>query len=411
MNVIILTWIKENPLTVFSGLITMVLIYYYVIEKGRGVKLSKKYRNSIFEVQSRIFLNATKHLISGHKDLAIKEFLNAVELNKETIDTYFALGRLFRSNGEIEKAVSIHRSIIARDNILESTRLEGLKELGKDFDKGGFLDKATQAYKDVLKINKEQVDVIKDLCRIYEDLEDWDEALNYRMMLSKLSSENQSQTISHIFIEQAKSFFEKEQYSECWEKLEQAFRYGPSVSAKILQLKYYLVLGKLDEGKKLLVEIVKVHELYISNMFDSLEQFKSEESELNEKYQQRLSALKDYFLELEGTLADDKSSIFISKVNLLKEKGELETACKSYEKWFQESKVEKTNIFQIDYARILIALGRNDEAIKITDKILEGVQKSNTKHFCSNCGFSSDEVFWRCPQCYEWETIQFRLEV
>ena len=117
-------------------------MYHFLIEKDNVVKLSKRYRDSIFEAQSKIFLNATQYLISGNKDLAIKEFLNAVDINRETIETYFALGGLFRSNGEIEKAISIHRSLIAKENISESTRLRALKELAIDFDKGGFVDKA-----------------------------------------------------------------------------------------------------------------------------------------------------------------------------------------------------------------------------------------------------------------------------
>src|SRR5690606_7685982 len=161
--------------------ITLIFIYHYIIEREHGVKLSKKYRDSIYEAQSRIFLNATQYLISGDKNLAIREFLNAVDLNRETIETYFALGGLFRSNGEIDKAISIHRSLIARENITESTRLRALKELAIDFDKGGFLDKAIETYKDVLKINRDQFEVIQALCRIYEDIEDWDQAYNYRI--------------------------------------------------------------------------------------------------------------------------------------------------------------------------------------------------------------------------------------
>src|SRR5690606_32426334 len=152
--------------------ITLIFIYHYIIEREHGVKLSKKYRDSIFEAQSKIFLNATQYLISGHKDLAIKEFLNAMDLNRETIETYFALGGLFRANGEIDKAISIHRSLIARNNISEATRLRSLKELAVDFDKGGFIDKALDTYKDVLKINRDQYEVIQSLCRIYEDVED-----------------------------------------------------------------------------------------------------------------------------------------------------------------------------------------------------------------------------------------------
>ena len=118
-----LIWIQEHRLGVFAVGLTLVLTYHYLIERDTGVKLSKRYRHSIFEAQSKVFLNATQYLISGNRDLAIKEFLNAVDINRETIDTYFALGGLFRGNGEIEKAISIHRSLIARDNISEGDRL------------------------------------------------------------------------------------------------------------------------------------------------------------------------------------------------------------------------------------------------------------------------------------------------
>jgi lipopolysaccharide biosynthesis regulator YciM len=244
-----------------------------VIERDRAVKLSKKYRNSIFEAQSRIFLNATQYLSEGNKDLAIKEFLNAVDLNRETIDTYFALGGLFRSNGEIEKAISIHRSLIARESISESTRLLALKELALDFDKGGFIDKAIETYKDVLKINRDHQDVILSLCRIYEDIEDWDQAYNYRIMLSKVGQENQSETISHILVQKAKALFDKGQFKACAEELEDAFRFAPSVSAKILRLRLFLVLGKMEDANGLLLELLKEHPMYATFIFVSLDQF------------------------------------------------------------------------------------------------------------------------------------------
>jgi lipopolysaccharide biosynthesis regulator YciM len=115
-----LNWFQDHLLATVAVGLTLVLIYHYLTERDVGIKLSKKYRNSIFETQSKVFLNATQYLISGNRDLAIKEFLSAVDINRETIETYFALGGLFRSNGEIEKAISIHRSLIARENISES---------------------------------------------------------------------------------------------------------------------------------------------------------------------------------------------------------------------------------------------------------------------------------------------------
>lgn len=63
-----------------------------------------------------------------------------------------------------------------------------------------------------MKINRDQQDVIHSLCRIYEDIEDWDQAYNYRIMLSKVGQENQSETISHILVQKAKALFDKGQF-------------------------------------------------------------------------------------------------------------------------------------------------------------------------------------------------------
>ena len=45
----VLSWIQEHLLAVVAILITIVLVYHYLIEKETGAKLSKRYRNSIFE--------------------------------------------------------------------------------------------------------------------------------------------------------------------------------------------------------------------------------------------------------------------------------------------------------------------------------------------------------------------------
>lgn len=405
---LILNWTKDNLLTVAAVVITAVLIYHYVIERDRAVKLSKKYRNSIFEAQSRIFLNATQYLISGNKDLAIKEFLNAVDLNRETMDTYFALGGLFRSNGEIEKAISIHRSLIARENISESTRLMALKELAVDFDKGGFIDKAIETYKDVLKINRDQYDVIQNLCRIYEDTEDWDQAYNYRIMLSKVGHENQSETISHILVQKAKAQFEKGNYRQAVEDLDDAFRFAPSVSAKILRLKLFLVQGQMEDANILLLELLKEHPMYSSFLFVTLDEFKKELPQVTE-YFQRLGQLKQSFLGMQDLDLMRAPSVILSKIRLLKASERSQEAFELLDRWMKTH--GQSDVLKMEYIKLLIAVGRNDEALEQTQELLNTLRSTLTRHFCSQCGYNSDEIFWRCPQCHNWETIQFRWKV
>jgi lipopolysaccharide biosynthesis regulator YciM len=404
----LLDWGKNHLLTIVAVVTTLVLLYHYVIERDKGVKLSKKYRNSIFEAQSRIFLNATQYLIEGNKDLAIKEFLNAVDLNRETIDTYFALGGLFRSNGEIEKAISIHRSLIARESISESTRLMALKELALDFDKGGFIDKAIETYKDVLKINRDQQDVIHSLCRIYEDIEDWDQAYNYRIMLSKVGQENQSETISHILVQKAKALFDKGQFKACAEELEDAFRFAPSVSAKILRLRLFLVLGKMEDANGLLMELLKEHPMYATFIFVSLDQFNPKLQQLDQ-YRERLNQLKDYFLGINDIDLMNSPSVVLSKIRLLKDLKKTSDAFHLLDDWMKNQ--GQSDVLKIEYIKILIEIGKTEEALSQTKTLLNNLHSSLTRHYCSQCGYNSDEIFWRCPQCHSWETIQFRWKV
>lgn len=402
------SFIKEHVLAIIAVLITLVFIYHYIIEKEHGVKLSKKYRDNIYETQSKIFLNATQYLISGKKDLAIKEFLNAMELNRETLETYFALGGLFRSNGEIDKAIEIHRSLIARENINESSRLRALKELAIDFDKGGFIDKAIETYKDVLKINRDQDEVIHSLCRIYEDIEDWEQAYNYRIMLSKVGHENQSETISHILVEKAKIHFIKGDYKACSEDLDDAFRFAPSVSAKILKMKLYLIQAKLEDANGLLIELLKEHPMYTSFIFISLDDVNN----IKDKglYLERLKMLKDNFLNLNDEELNTSASVVLSQLRLLKDNNETKEAFEMFTEWMKNND-NQSDVMKIEHIKLLIDVGNSEEALKETKGLLGSLHSSLTRHYCSQCGFNSDEIFWRCPQCQKWETIQFRWKV
>lgn len=403
-----LHWLQDNLLAVVAVTLTIVLIYHYLIEKDTVTKLSKRYRNSIFEAQSRIFLNATQYLISGNKDQAIKEFLSAVDINRETIETYFALGGLFRSNGEIEKAISIHRSLIARENINESTRLRALKELAIDFDKGGFVDKAIETYKDVLRINRDQYEVIQALCRIYEDTGDWDQAYNYRIMLSKVAHENQAETVSHILVQKAKTCFDQGDLGRCHEDLDDAFRFAPSVSANILRIRLLLVEDKMDQAQIQLFELIKEHPMYTSFIFESLSEKVRPEIEV--EYKAKLETLRGYFINIEDVELMSSPSVVLTNVRLLKESGESDRAAKLMRDWM-ENHPQSSEVMKAELIKLLIDLGLKDEALMHTTQLLNNLNQSVTKHFCSQCGYNSDAIFWRCPQCHEWETIQFRWKV
>lgn len=400
-----LVLVKEHALTISVILITIVLLYHFFVDRHRGVRLSRRYRHSLFELQSKLLLNASQYLITGEKDKAIQELLNATEANKEMLDTYFALGKLFRNSGEIEKAINIHRSLIARESASENVRLNALKELAIDYDKGGFLDKAIDTYKDVLKLNREQPDVIQSLCRIYEDIGDWDNALNFRQMLSKVGADNQSETLSQILVEKSKELMKQGNLKDSADKLDDAFRHAPSVSARIQKIK--LLLLNLDQvnAQTWLLELLKEYPLYSSFIFITLEQNTNDPN-----FKKQYEILKSYFLKINDPDLWNDPSILLVKVKMLKDQSRSNEALEIFQEWMRHHSLQG-DAMKMEYLQLLIDLNKKDELLTETSSFLHKLRGSSTRHFCSQCGFNSDEVFWRCPQCHEWETIQFRWKI
>src|SRR5690606_13802244 len=120
-------------------------------------------------------------------------------------------------------------------------------------------------------------------------------------------------------------------YKACAEDLDDAFRFAPSVSAKILRLKLYLVQGKIDDAQGLLIELLKEHPLYASFIFVSLEEFP--ELEERELYRERLSGLKEYYLALEDKELFSTPSIVLSQIRLLKNDNRSDEAYIMLSKW------------------------------------------------------------------------------
>jgi lipopolysaccharide biosynthesis regulator YciM len=229
-------------------------------------------------------------------------------------------------------------------------------------------------------------------------------------MLSKVGHENQSETISHILVQKAKSLFEKGEFAKCNEDLEDAFRFAPSVSAKILRLRLYLTTGNLDQSKNLLLELLKEHPMYTSFIFESLVGAFNGLDDVQESYHTRLDLLKDYFLALDDNELLSNASVTLTKVRLLKQSSKDLSAYEVLKK-FMEINPNPSEALKTEYIKTLIQLKRYDEVVTQVDGLLENFHRSLTKHYCSNCGYNSDEIFWRCPQCHEWETIQFRWKV
>ncbi|MFB0532049.1 MAG: hypothetical protein ACETVU_00075, partial [Desulfatiglandales bacterium] len=55
----------------------------------------------------KAFFQGIQYILSNEPDQAIEQFTKSVQINSDTIETYVALGNLYRSKGDIERAIRI----------------------------------------------------------------------------------------------------------------------------------------------------------------------------------------------------------------------------------------------------------------------------------------------------------------
>ena len=67
------------------------------------------------------YLAGVNFLVNEQPDRALESFLRAAELDDDTVETHFALGSLYRRRGEVDRAISIHQNIVARESLEPSS--------------------------------------------------------------------------------------------------------------------------------------------------------------------------------------------------------------------------------------------------------------------------------------------------
>src|SRR5690625_3917392 len=96
------------------------------------------------------YFKGLNFLLNEEPDRAIDAFIEVAKLDSETVELHFALGSLFRRRGEIERAIRVHQSLLARADLAENARQDAQFELAQDFLKAGMLDRAEEAFEGLM---------------------------------------------------------------------------------------------------------------------------------------------------------------------------------------------------------------------------------------------------------------------
>jgi lipopolysaccharide biosynthesis regulator YciM len=368
-----------------------------------GWQASKKRKTKEQSDSRRIsdnFVKGINYLLNEQPDKALEVFLTHPEIDEYTAETYLLLGNMFRNRGEVDRALRVHQNLIARPNMGKDQKAAAMLAYGEDFFAAGMLDRAEGVFQELLKNNESDAQACGTLRSIYEQLQDWDKAIEVAQCAQKHSGNDHSRLIAHYYCELA----------------EQELENG----------NIHLVEGYIQKAKKIHKKSTRVMVLQ-GNL--ALRQNKS--SAAFKKYQQVISSdprllgmlnqqlissaqsaggvevLQTFLLKLlhKNKDANKDADILEYLLRLALEYGADENLEKSIEQELAEGSPSIQSVLGViqlwqqnpDYAE--------DKHLSLLSGVLTQYLKEQPGFLCHHCGYKMHDYLWRCPACHHWDTI------
>src|SRR5689334_7486535 len=148
--------------------------------------------------QSPHYILGLNFLVSNQIDLAIEELSRAASVDADALEVHMILGNLYREKGQVGKAITVHQALLQRSRLTRLEHAYVLLCLGLDYKRGGFVDRALEAFNEVLRLDPKNEYALINLQKLHEEQHQWSDAYDTRQRLTKLAatdSQPQSQAI------------------------------------------------------------------------------------------------------------------------------------------------------------------------------------------------------------------------
>ncbi len=130
-------------------------------------------------------------LVDNQVDQAIEELTQATSTDTDALEIQMILGNLYRQKGQVGRAINVHQSLLQRPDLTTLEHAYVLLCLGLDFRHGGFVDRALEAFQEVVRLDPQNRYALVNLQKLYEDQHQWAEALRVREQIARIDAGRQ----------------------------------------------------------------------------------------------------------------------------------------------------------------------------------------------------------------------------
>ncbi|OIQ48978.1 tetratricopeptide repeat protein [Pseudodesulfovibrio hydrargyri] len=344
---------------------------------------------------------------------AIEELSKVVQNDPEAVEIYLALGSLYRSQGEIERAIQIRNSLIVRPGLDREFKARAWFELGRDFRRAGFLDRAEKAFHEARSLGQDPISIHREMARLTAERGDFEKAAeSYGQLDLPLPQ-------AHYLVRLAKDRFAEGNVSQGNRALRHAIRaYPGSVEAWLEQMTQAYKAGNAGKVGDVLAQALErlapeLRFVLFEGLLLALDQAeKARVNSFGEETEWSRACPDEKVVEavvpVIETQEPDVLLLYYGAMLLLRVED-----TDNARSWCEKALMLNADFWQ---ARLeLFDLSRADQTLtpffKEQLSFFLGRARRVRRFFCRHCGLKRDQVFFNCPRCHSWHSIAFRTDI
>ncbi|MFV8817104.1 lipopolysaccharide assembly protein LapB [Haliea sp. E17] len=388
-----------NDFLVFGLLFAAVAIGWY---------LGRRSRDDKSELPGEYY-RGFRFLLDGGHDNAIDAFIDALEVNSDTLETHIALGKLLRQRGEVARAIRVHQNLLARPSLPRAQVEQAHLELARDYISAGLLDRAERLLLDLGTESRElRRKAWRYLLEIYQSERDWGQAIEVARKLlprkgflgSGVEVDEPGQAVpvilAHYYCELAEDKRDKGDIDAARELLQLALEYDADcVRASILLGSVERQSGRYRQAIKALRRVQRQDPDYVYETVPAL----------RDCYQ-ALGDSRSLRVYLRDCLDEHPSPpLVLAVTEALQQADGPEEAYRflvtELERLPSLRGVEK--LLQLEAGA---TAGEKRAGLQRLQGLVRRLLEQRPTYRCSHCGFSGRQLHWFCPGCRYWGTLK-----
>ncbi|HBT4817337.1 TPA: lipopolysaccharide assembly protein LapB [Klebsiella quasipneumoniae subsp. quasipneumoniae] len=346
---------------------------------------------------SRDYVAGVNFLLSNQQDKAVDLFLDMLKEDTGTVEAHLTLGNLFRSRGEVDRAIRIHQSLMESASLTYDQRLLAVQQLGRDYMAAGLYDRAEDMFKQLVDETDFRLGALQQLLQIYQATSDWQSAIEVAERLVKLGKEKHRGEIANFWCELALQQMAANDLDKAMALLKKgAAADRNSARVSIMMGRVWMEKGDYAKAVESLERVI-----------DQDKELVGETLEMLQICYQQLGKADEWEVFLRRCVEENAGATAeLMLAQILEQREGVEAAQNYVTRQLERHPTMRVFHKLMDYHLNEAEEGRAKESLGVLRNMVGEQVRSKPRYRCQKCGFTAHTLYWHCPSCRSWATIK-----